>query len=307
MTVAFADDLMHLSDEIEQAAMNDWKTRVMMEYHDVNTGVPQATPWMNKDQISKQLGIHDAFQPWSLLPDPDAFQPVADKLSQAMGLLRVDADFSNPVDPSDQIGAARQEYQALVGHDPISNWSGATADNFRNKFLDHFKANTENQAILIAVLKAAADAQRAIWTNARHDITSIAQNALAAVRSGGYHPNPLVMGLTVLAGIASIAAVPFSGGGSLALGITAIGAAGSIASTGVGQDPVTLTGHSVPEIIKSMKSGIVTLQDSVTTACRKVEVSLLDNLVVVGLDAQQLFAMAKPTLATNDPGLIAGR
>ena len=108
---------------------------------------------------------------------------------------RVPAQFSNPVDPSDQFGLARPEYQALGNTDPINGWSGATADSLRPKFLDHFKSNTENEAIMIAVLKAAAEAQRSVWTNARNDVTSIGEKTLAALQNGGCDQSAWVMAL----------------------------------------------------------------------------------------------------------------
>jgi hypothetical protein len=321
VTVAFADDLMALATKIENAAMHLWMLGNEEQFR--NPGVPPPAPWMSPDQVRKYLGIPEAFQPWSSLPDPAAFQPVTDKLSQAMGMLRVDAEFSNPIDPSDQFGMARQEFQALVNTDPITNWSGATADNFRTKFLDHFKANTENQAIMIAVLKAAAEAQRAVWANARNDITSIGQKTLAALHNNGCDQSSWVMAFSVLAGIASIAAVPLSGGASLALGITgieglgaattvtAIGAVGSVATNAIplatGNDSMSYSGSSVGGAIAAMKSAIAGLQQRVETAQAAIEVSLVGNQVFVESQTHALFQMAKPTLSTDDTDFTPGR
>jgi hypothetical protein len=322
VTVAFADDLMQMAAKIENAAGQRWRMGVEYQFRQ-NPGSPPPGYWMTPDQIRKYLGIQEAFQPWSLLPDPAAFQNVTDSLLRAMGLLRVDAEFSNPIDPSDQFGMARQEFQALVNDDPITNWSGATADNFRTRFLDHFKANTENQAIMIAVLKAAAEAQRAVWTNARNDITSIAQKTLASLHNSGCDQSAWVMTFSVLAGIASIAAVPLSGGSSLALGaaaieglsaattVTAVGAVGSIMTNAIpaaaGDDSMSWSGHGVGGGIAAMKSAIAALQQRVDTAQLAIETSLIGNVLFIDTEKQTLFAMAKPTLSTDDTDFTPGR
>ena len=313
MTVAFADDLMQLATKIEDTvgwmARDQWQ---MQQNHTMSSSGYIPDFYMDPDLVKEHFGITDAFRPWSLLPDPAAFQPVTDSLLQAMGMLRVDAEFSNPVDPSDQFGMARQEFQALVNTDPINNWSGATADGFRTKFLDHFKANTENEAIMIAVLKAAAEAQRAVWVSARSDVTAIGQKTLAALQNDGCDQSSWVMAFSVLAGIASIAAVPLTGGASLAgYAVTAIGAVGSIATNAIplaeGSDSMSYSGSSLAGAIAAMKSAMAGLQQRVESAQVAIDLSLTANLVFLETEMQSLFQMAKPTLMGNDPDFVPGR
>ncbi len=313
MTVAFADDLMLLATKIEDAAVLRVREQLQEQAQQANASFGSETvPYIDPNQIRKHFGIREAFQPWSLLPDPAEFQPITDALSQAMGRLRVDAQFSNPVDPSDQFAMAGQEFQALVNTDPINGWSGATADNFRTQFLDHFKANTENQAIMIAVLKAAAEAQRAVWANARNDITAIGQKTLAALHNNGCDQSSWVMAFSVLAGIAAIAAIPLTGGASLAgYTITAIGAVGSVATNAIplasGDDSMSYSGSSVASAITAMKSAMAGLQQRIGTAQVAIEVSLTGNLVFLESEMRSLFQMAKPTLGSGDPGFTPGR
>ncbi|TCO55976.1 hypothetical protein [Actinocrispum wychmicini] len=314
MTVAFADDLTLLATKIEDTVVWMARERWQAQHNNPAMGIGYAPDfYMVPDLVRKHFGIQDAFQPWSLLPDPAAFQPVTDSLSRAMGMLRVDAQFSNPVDPSDQFGLARQEFQALVNTDPINSWSGATADNFRTQFLDHFKANTENETVIIAVLKAAAEAQRAVWANARNDVTSIGQKTLAALHNGGCDQSAWVMAFSVLAGIASIAAVPLTGGASLglALTVTAIGAVGSMATNAIplasGNDSMSYKGSSMEGAIAAMKSAMAGLQQRVEAAQVAIELSLTGNLVFVESEMRSLFQMTKPTLGRDDPGFTPGR
>jgi hypothetical protein len=312
--VAFAEDLMLLAAKIEDTVV--WMAREQLQLQQNHNPLGSAgyVPdfYMDPDLVRKYFGIQDAFRPWSLLPDPAAFQPVTDSLLQAMGILRVDGQFGNPVDPSDQFGLARQEFQALVNTDPINSWSGATADSFRTQFLDHFKANTENAAIMIAVLKAAAEAQKAVWANARNDVTAIGQKTLAALQNSGCDQSAWVMAFSVLAGIASIAAVPLTGGASLAgLTVTAIGAVGSIATNAIplasGNDSMSYHGSSLAGAITAMKAAMAKLQQHVDSAQMAIELSLTGNLVFVESEMRSLFQMTRPTLAGNDPGFTPGR
>jgi hypothetical protein len=313
VTVAFADDLMQLAAKIEDTVV--WMAREqwqMQQNHTVSSSGCVPDFYMDSDLVKEYFGIPDAFRPWSLLPDPAAFQPITDSLRQAMGMLRVDAEFSNPIDPSDQFGMARQEYQALVNTDPIDNWSGATADSFRTKFLDHFRATTENEAIMIAVLKASAEAQRAVWASARDDVTTIGQKTLAALQNDGCDQSSWVMAFSVLAGIASVAAVPLTGGASLAgLSVTAIGAVGSIATNAIplasGNDSMSYRGSSLEGAISAMRAAMAGLRRRVESAQVAIELSLTQNLVFVESQMRSLFQMAKPTLASGDPDFAPGR
>lgn len=309
MTVAFADDLMQLAAKIEDTVVQKASLGLGM-WQNGGSG-PPVSPW-SPDSIRKHFGIQDSFRPWAMLPDPDTFKPVTDSLLHAMGMLRVDAQFGNPIDPSDQFSMASHEFQALVNTDPINSWTGATADNFRTKFLDHFKANTENQAIMIAVLKAAAEAQQAVWANARKDITTIGQKTLAALHNSGCDQSAWVMAFSVLAGIASVAAVPFTGGASLAgLSVTAIGAVGSIATNAIplasGNDSMSFHGHSVEAGIAAMKSAMAGLQERVDLAQVAIETSLTGNLMFVESGMRSTFQMTRPTLVGNDPDFTPGR
>jgi hypothetical protein len=309
--VAFADDLMTIAKAIEGQVVATLCAKWNGQH-------PVYTPGLYADPVAtrQHFGITEAFQPWSLLPDPAAFQPVADSLKQAMGLLRVDAQFTDPVDPSDQFGMARQEYQALVSEDPINNWSGATADNFRDKFMSHFKANTENTAIMISVLKAALEAHSTLWANARNDIMSIAQKTVAAMQvntGGGCDQNAWVMLFSALSGIAAIAAVPLSGGTSLAaaMTVTAIGSASSMATNAIpmmkSNDQAPYHADTLEDGITAMKSAMDALRMRIDTGLMSIAVSLIENVSFVDAQKQSLFMMAKPNLATNDPNLIAGR
>jgi hypothetical protein len=310
--VAFADDLTTIAKAIEDEVVATLCAKWNAQH-------PAYTPGLYADPVTtrQHFGIAEAFQPWSLLPDPAAFQPVSDSLKQAMGLLRVDAQFTDPVDPSDQFGLARQEYQALVNEDPINNWSGATADNFRTKFMDHFKANTENEAIMISVLKAALEAHSTLWANARNDIMSIAKKTVAAMQintGGGCDQNAWVMLFSALSGIASIAAVPLSGGGSLlmeAMTVTAIGAAGSMATNAIpimnADDSNSYHADNLEDGITAMKSAMAALQERVEIGLAAIAMSLTANVAFIEAEKQSIFMMAKPTLSTNDPSFTPGR
>lgn len=318
--MAFADDLMARAKAIEGQVVAEVCAQWQAQHGYVAPGL-YADPVATR----QHFGIAEVFQPFSLLPDPAAFQPVADSLKQAMGLLRVDAQFTDPVDPSDQFGMARPEYAALISGEAINNWSGATADNFRDKFVSHFKDNTENTAIMISVLKAAVEAHSTLWANARNDIMSIANKMIAAMQvntGGGCDQNAWVMAFSVLSGIASIAAVPLSAGTSVAawteglgmteaMTVTAVGSASSMATNAIpmtkSPDQALYHADNIEDGVAAMKSAIFDLQTRIDSGLLSIEQSLTDNVSFVNAQKQTLFTMAKPNLVPNDPNLIPGR
>lgn len=307
--MAFSDDITSLGQQIQQAAISRAYNNHEAYSHDGYAqpdGVLQP-PYTSAGSVEAYYAdIPGYFQPWSQLPDPTSFDQLIADLHQAMGLLRVDADFTNPVEPGDDLGLARQEFQALMDGDPMPDWTGDAAIEFKDNVLDHLRADTENQAVLIAVLKSSAEAQRRIWVEARDNITKIANSALSALDNTGCNQNGWIMTFTVLSAVASIAAVPLTGGASLA--VTAIGAVGSIAAAAVplvpsGSDTQTYTGTTAAAITSSMEQAMTDLNNRVYQGLGSIS-SALDAALSTLLDNRyQAFEAARPKLADSGSGL----
>lgn len=311
MTVAFSDDITNLAQQIQQAAIS--RAYNNHEAYSTNTYTRPANtllpPYDSAGGVEAYYAdIPARYQPWSQLPDPTLFDPVVADLLQAMGLLRVDASFTNPVDPGDDLGLARQEFQALMDGDPMPDWTGDAAIEFKDNVLTHLKADTENQAVLIAVLKSAAEAQRKIWQQARADITTIGTQTLNALSNTGCSQNGWVMTFTVLAAVAAIAAVPLSGGTSAVFAITAIGAVGSIAAAAVpmvpsGSDTQTYSGTTAATIVSAMEQAMTDHNNRINQALGSVSSALNSALSTLLDNRYQAFESARPKLADSNTGL----
>lgn len=117
------------------------------------------------------------------------------------------------------------------------------------------------------------------------------------------------MAFTVLAGVASIMAVPLAGGASLAgYAVTAIGSiAPNAIPPGATNDSMSYSGSTLEGAITAMKSAMAALQQRIETAQAAIEVSLVGNLAFVEAEMTSLFQMAKPALGSSDAGFTPGR
>jgi hypothetical protein len=70
---------------------------------------------------------------------------------------------------------------------------------------------------------------------------------------------------------------------------------------------MSYSGSSLAGAIGAMKSAMAKLQLRVESAQMAIEVSVTGNLVFLDSQLQSLFQMAKPTLASGDPGFTPGR
>ena len=121
----------------------------------------------------------------------------------------------------------------------LRNWTGAAAERFRTGFLQPWPAFVHNQYTVGVVLCSGLVAEQEIWARARQDADQIAEQGLAAVAAcGDCTRTEWTVTFTVVASVAAVAAVPVTGGLSLAAGgIAAL--AQVAAATGPGEPPRT--------------------------------------------------------------------
>jgi uncharacterized protein YukE len=86
-----------------------------------------------------------------------------------MGMLRVNADTQDPVDKdSSELATARPEFDILgQSGSVLSSWNGDAAQAFKNNFLAPFPAYTQNDFLLLAMLKSSLEAHQALFKSAR--------------------------------------------------------------------------------------------------------------------------------------------
>ena len=317
MTVDFAQQVTQYASEIQSAAIQAARKHNEEYVQDTDTGGNSgqlASPYQNGGLEQYYADIPSLFQPFSRLPDPAGYQPLIDTLETAMGLLRVNAQVEG-IDLNDKnLGLAGPEFQSLAGGaSTLANWNGVAAQNFKIGYLSPFPSYTQNQFILIAVLRSAVEAQQRMWTEARKNILDIAAQTLNALDNYGYSCGPqstMLIAFSVLTAIVSVAAAVPTVGASLPaapLYLTAIGALGSLAGTVTplvtppDQQPAT-TGETAAQITDTMKAALNTLSQKISTGQDTMNSYLAADISTVATARSKYFDAPRPAVADQGPG-----
>lgn len=159
-------------------------------------------------------------------------------------------------------------------------------------------------------MKGALEAQRKTCTNARHDIDRLAKQTVTALDNVGVcSKGDWDFAFSVLAAVASIGAIPLTGGASA--GVAAVGAAGAVGNAASAGSSVQAKGGggSAEQIIKSMKHDIEKLTEAIRKAEEKISKALSGIEGEINKD-KRAFVSKKPELAgmhgkdlTGDHGL----
>jgi hypothetical protein len=209
--------------------------------------------------------IPGLYEQFTRMPQPDSFNAPIDELKVA--LTRLSLGSGGSVDP---ISTNGRQYPASLAlekvrgaADDVFGWSGAAAQEFKTGYLDPFPAVVKNQFLLVSALKAALEAEQAMWTEARKNIWDIADQTYIRLEhmDDACDPNTWQMVFTVVASICAVAAVPLTGGTSLSVAgvaITAVGATAQVvAAVKIEEPPKTsIGGESAGAVIQSMRSAV---------------------------------------------------
>jgi len=231
-------------------------------------------------------------------------------LAKAAEELSLGQDLKDPI--NDTIYGGNPALDKLSGSESyIEDWTGRAAMEFKSNFIDPFPTIVRNQFIIVAVLKSALEAQRQIWVRARNDIDKIAHDALEALdRMDDCGKNEWTMTFTVVAAVASIAAVPLTGGASLtaaAVAITAVGAASQVAAAAAPDDPPTIQfgGESAEAVVGQLREAIAKLVEYIQQQESKISNALTNTHRLVAADRAS-FVSGRPALAAATARNVAG-
>lgn len=228
--------------------------------------------------------VPDAFRPLVGFPDPRGFDAKLDGLADVLRGLSTG-------DPDDPMVPADVELARVYGTSAaLKFWTGTTAERFRTGFFDRLPALVRNQFTAAVVLRAGLRAQQEIWARARDDADRIAETALAAIdASGECTRTEWTITFTVVASVAAVAAVPVSGGASLALGT--VGAVAQVLAATGPAEPVrtSFSGDDPGEVVERMREAITMLrghirerQDGVAAALRDTRELMVDRPELFG-------------------------
>ncbi len=289
------DHLMQYAAEIEQSAVDaEWRRMNRM-----SSG--KAPPPISYEELQGmyQNCARPLFEPFTRIPDPASYDAVIDDLYSAMGNLSHGAHMTDPI--TGRTIKANRDMQAIeTAGTSLNDWTGAAASAFRANFLDPFPAVATNQFLVLGVMKGAAEADRAVWYEARENIVDIASRTAEALDNlGSCGKNDVEFALSVAAAVVSVAGIPFTAGASAV--VAGVGAA--VNATGAatkGVEAVKGGGGTAAQVLESMKKAI----DELTGQIRDTQGQIAETLngYAGEVDMQKnkepsAFVSARPKLA----------
>lgn len=249
--------------------------------------------------------IPQLYQSFSGIPDPASFDGAIESLSYTLRTISSGQDPKDPINGT--IYPANAVLDKLSGSESyVENWTGRAAMEFKSHFIDPFPSVVRNQFTLAAVLKSALEAEKEIWANARRDIDKIAHDTLTALeRMDDCGKNDWTMTFTVVASVAAVAAVPVTGGTSLALAITAVGATSQVVAAAAPEDPpkIQFSGESPGAVISQMREAISKLRSEINKQETRISDAMRTTLGLVSGN-RDLFVSKRPSLASATPDKI---
>lgn len=218
---------------LKKAAI-DMTVQMYTEAASMGGGAPPVS--MYQDWAEKEFAHVDSiYDDFVGCPSPDDFTLTITNFGGAMDTLATTGFTKDPVSGVTQMGSANTKLTAVGSTgDAMGDWTGDAADAYNTNYADKFVPITSNLFTLTSVTRSAVEAEAAVWATTRADLDKLSSDAITKVNQCmDKSPSDWSMALTVAGAVASIVAVPFTGGGSAALAFAAVGAGISIAGGAV--------------------------------------------------------------------------
>ncbi|WP_030435533.1 hypothetical protein [Actinoplanes subtropicus] len=271
------------------------------------------------EAVAKYAHVPHMFVPYFGMPDPaaltsygDTVRGVAQRLNYGQSDIEKHGITANP-----QLGAIDEVFGL------VKDWYGEAAIEFRKNFLDKWKPISSNQFQLAVALMCAAQAESAIWKNARENVTKIADNAVSAMDALTHHhlcgngDGKLGFNLTVLSSIGAIAAASLAEVGSfgtatpLAIAIVAEVASSAGAYPYKQPEQGGLSGGNPSEVLKNVQNALDKLKRDILEGESHIKEAMDSNVVLIRANSDLVIArrpqLANATARTiRDPRLGLG-
>jgi hypothetical protein len=244
-------------------------------------------------------------QPYLQLPDPRAFDSMIAVLKSAMDKLYTGGSVGDPISTNGRY-LANPVLEELTGSGSlIGSWTGQAAIAFQQNVIDPFPAVVYNQFVLVAALKAALEAERQLWDQARSNIDQLAEYTISALdhldQSCTQHD--WSVDFTAAAAITGVLAIIPGVNVAAALSITAVGAVFWVTAAEAPQDPpkLTISGGDAFQVLDCL----VTQVNRATTmlnACEARIAGALDGLLGTVTGNRDYFVAERPRLADPPNG-----
>jgi hypothetical protein len=311
------ENLMAKAEEIRRRAIAQ-TLHELREQNDGESNDPSRDPAVIARVEAAFDDVPGLFAPFTRTPDPAAFDGPIDALKLAMGRLSCGDRSTDPISTNGTVYPANPELAKITSAAAdVFGWSGAAAQEFKTGYLDPFPAVVSNQFTLTAAVKAALEAEKAIWLKTREDIWKLADNTCKRIESlNDCTQVEWTMLFTVVAAVCFIVAVPVAapavGLAGAATTITAVGAAASAVAVVPVENPPTydIEGATALQVVNSMREA-VNLQIQYTNQTEERIREALNNLTDAVWTAQSstdpgqhVFCTKRPWLASSNANLI---
>lgn len=306
--MSFAELMQH-AREIQQKAklkaIQQWQRRMALLSINQSSTSPYPIPKNIVDGIEREFSdIPNLFAPFTEMPTPESFEEPINNLERAVAKLAQGDSQHDPITGITYVGNV--ELAKMSGAASyIEDWTGRAAMEFKSTFIDPFPTIVHNQFLVANVLRAALQAEREIWVNARKDIDKIAHDVLEALdRMDDCGKNEWTMTFTVAAAVATVAAVPLTGGAALA--VTAVAAGSAAAATMIGTEaPPTIrfSGESASAVVSQMRMAISKLTEYIIEQESKIAQAMAATHKVLAGERKNV-VFPRPALADATRGNI---
>jgi hypothetical protein len=250
-------------------------------------------------------GTYAMFAPFMTMPDPGGFTSMIGDLTGAMNQLSSGQGTEDPVNKTIVTANPAMEGMTTVGKN-VQDWRGAAATAFKQNFVEPFPPISANQFALIATLKGAMEAEKALWDECRKNVDDIAHKAIKALEvMDECSPDEQVCLLTVASSVFAVAAVLTTGGAAIAL--TVAGAAAQAWSGAPRDDPpeVQFDGQTPQDILKQVQDALNRLAE-ITNAKEKLIGDAMTSSAATLAANKARFVAPRPALADATAATVTG-
>jgi hypothetical protein len=248
------EDLMKHAQDISTKAYNEGYKDLM------GTQSPTYVAHEEPKLRQKCSDVQGLSRPFATIPDPKSFDPMINEVRQAMGILCTGQETRDPISTKGGPYIANKVLDEMSGSGPyIVDWTGKAATGFYQNFIVPFPTLTKNQFLLASALKAALEAEQAMWQKTRENIDQIAEQTLKKLDTmDDCGSNEWQMTFTVVAAVAGVVTAVPTLGTSIAVTIAAIGGAAWVTAAAGVEDPpkLMIQGEDSWAVLDSMKSCI---------------------------------------------------
>jgi hypothetical protein len=256
-------------------------------------------------------GVPAMFYPFMDMPAPDDFQVAVETLRTSAQVLMTTQNSPEPSLNLDRAQNDRFSGVTTVG-DNLASWSGAAAREFKQNYLDKLPMQSAGQFNAVVTCMKLFQQEQLIWQEARKNVAELLNLAIDVMHELPQRcsKNTWTVTLTVIAAVATIAAVPLAGAGAaVALGLAVTDGAASTVSALAPDDPpkrVNFKASTADGVIREVARGMRELIDRIDEQERKIA-QVLRGVDAVIQGQRAAFVPKRPLLAGATEQNVTGQ